>query len=450
MPKHKTLTVQPATQPLRGSALVAGDKSLSHRVALLGALAEGTTHAEGWLAAEDTLATLRVLRALGVPIAQDGDRITVTGVGLQGFSAPADALDCGGSGTTMRLLSGILAGQPFATTLTGNDALRRRPMGRIATPLRRMGATIESHVVGQRELPPLTITGGPLRAIDYTLPIASAQVKSAVLLAALFADGPSTVIEAGPARDHTERMLSAMGAGLTVDGPTIRVVPPTAPLRPLGDGAGGPFRIPADPSSAAFLVVAATLVRGSHIRLPDVGLNPTRTGLFELLQQMGAKISPENALTQGGEPRGDLQVAGSELNGLPIGGEIVVRAIDEFPILAVAATQASGRTEVRDAAELRVKESDRIAAVVAGLTALGAKIEERADGFALNGPQRLRGGTVDSAMDHRLAMALAVAALVAEGPVRIERAEVIDDSFPTFVPLMRALGAEMAWECEGR
>lgn len=445
MTPHTTLIVHPATQPLRGTATVAGDKSLSHRAALLGALAEGTTHADGWLEAEDTLATLRVLRALGVLIVQNGDRLTVNGVGLRGFSPPPDALDCGGSGTTMRLLSGILAGQPFASTLTGNEALRRRPMGRIATPLRRMGASIESHVVGQRELPPLIITGGVLQAIDYALPIASAQVKSAVLLAALFAAGTSTVTEPGPARDHTERMLAAMGAALTVEGPTIRMAAPTSPLRPLHDGAGGPFRIPADPSSAAFLLVAATLVRGSQIRLPDVGLNPTRTGLFELLQRMGAEIDIRNEITQGGEPRGELQIAAAELTGMEIGGEIVVRAIDEFPILAVAATQAAGRTVVRDAAELRVKESDRIAVVVAGLTALGAEIEERPDGFALVGPQRLRGGTVDSAMDHRLAMALAVAALVAEGPVRIERAEVIDDSFPSFVPLMRSLGAEMAW-----
>lgn len=423
-----------------------GDKSISHRTLLLGALAGGETHAEGWLPAEDCLATLRVLRALGVEITRPSPTsVRVHGVGLRGLREPADVLDCGGSGTTMRLLAGILAGQPFTSVLTGNPALRRRPMGRIATPLRAMGATVLSREMDGREKAPLTIRGAQLRAIDYELPVASAQVKSAILLAGLYADGETSVHEPGPARDHTERLLTAMGATLQCEGRRITVRPPQVPLRPLRGPGGEPYRIPADISSAAFLLVAASLVRGSLVALPAVGVNQTRTGILEILKVMGADMTAANRAGDEIEPIADLTVKGTELEAAEIGGDVVVRAIDEFPVLAVAATQAAGRTTVRDAAELRVKESDRIAAVVAELRKLGGAIDETPDGFSVAGPVRLRGADVDSHMDHRLAMALAVAGLVADGPTTICNAEVIDDSFPGFVEMMRSLGAEMMW-----
>lgn len=443
------LKVYPAAGPLRGCARVPGDKSISHRTLLLGALAEGETHAEGWLPAEDCLATIRVLWALGVEVTQQSPTsVRVQGVGLHGLREPADVLDCGGSGTTMRLLAGILAGQPFTSVLTGNPALRRRPMGRIGTPLRAMGATILSREMDGREKAPLTIRGGQLRAIDYELPVASAQVKSATLLAGLYAVGETGVHEPGPARDHTERLLTAMGATLQREGRRITVQPPQAPLRPLHSPAGGPYQIPADISSAAFLLVAASLVHGSAVTLPATGVNETRTGLLDILKAMGADITIANLRGEEIEPVADLTVHGTELEAAEIGGEVVVRAIDEFPILAVAATQAAGRTIVRDAGELRVKESDRIAAVAAELRKMGVAIDEAPDGFSVAGPARLRGAEVDSHMDHRLAMALAVAGLVADGPTTIHNAEVIDDSFPGFGQLMRALGAEIAWTGE--
>lgn len=441
-----TLKVSPATGPLRGAARVPGDKSISHRTLLLGALAEGETHAEGWLPAEDCLATIRVLRALGVEITQESPTsVRVQGVGLHGLREPADVLDCGGSGTTMRLLAGILAGQPFTSVLTGNPALRRRPMGRIATPLRAMGAMILSREMEGREKAPLTIRGGRLRAIDYELPVASAQVKSAVLLAGLYADGETRVHEPGPARDHTERLLHAMGVAVYREAQGIAIEPPQAVLRPLRGLDGGSYQIPADISSAAFPLVAASLVRGSTVTLPAVGVNETRSGILDILKAMGAGITTANLRGEEIEPVADLTVKGAELEAAAIGGEVVVRAIDEFPVLAVAATQAAGRTTVRDAAELRVKESDRIAAVAAELRKMGVPIDEAPDGFSVVGPVRLRSAEVDSHMDHRLAMALAVAGLVADGATTIQNAEVIDDSFPGFVELMQVLGAEMRW-----
>lgn len=441
-----TLKVYPAANPLRGTARVPGDKSISHRALLFGALAEGETRAEGWLPAEDCLATIRVLRALGVEIAhEEPTTVRVQGVGLRNLREPADVLDCGGSGTTMRLLAGILAGQPFTSVLTGNPALRRRPMDRIAKPLRAMGATILSREMDGREKAPLSIRGGGLRAIEYVLPIASAQVKSAVLLAGLFADGETSVREPGPARDHTERLLSAMGVPVDREGARISIRPPQAPLRPLRDEKGGPYRIPADISSAAFLLVAGSIVPDSAVILPEVGVNETRTGVLDVLKSMQADISSANLRSESVEPVADLEVRGTELQAVDVDGDIVVRTIDEFPILAVAATQAEGRTQVRGASELRVKESDRIASVATELRKMGADVVEAPDGFTIAGPARLRGAIVDSHMDHRLAMALAVAGLVADGPTTIRNAEVIHDSFPGFVELMNSIGAEMVW-----
>ena len=428
------LMIQPANG-LQGMVQVPGDKSISHRALMLGAIAEGTTHVTNWLPAGDCQATLRCMRALGVPIEQhDATTLTVHGVGCDGLQSPRQTLNCHGSGTTMRLLAGILAGQSFSSTLDGHDGLRRRPMRRIIEPLRQMGADVQGR---DGRFPPLQIRGGKLHGIDYHLPVASAQVKSCILLAGLFADGPTTIHEPGPARDHTERMLRAMGAEIHIDGPAISLVPQPAPLRPLM------LQVPGDFSSAAFLLVAGAIVPGSRIVIEDVGGNPTRTGLLDVLHTTGAQIDVEDQSESGGEPLIDLAVRYSDLQGTQVDGPLVVRMIDEFPILAVAATQAGGKTVVRDAGELRVKETDRIEAVATELRKMGAEIEEMPDGFVMHGPATLRGATVDSHGDHRLAMALAVAGLVAEGETVVEGAEVIDDSFPGFVEMLRGLGASI-------
>jgi 3-phosphoshikimate 1-carboxyvinyltransferase len=408
-----------------------GDKSISHRALLLGALARGTSRVSGFLPAADCRATLRCLRALGVKIEEpDATTLIVHGQGLQGLRLPSGPLDCGGSGTTMRLLSGILAGQPFRTTLTSNAQLRRRPMTRVATPLRQMGASVadsEGHS-------PLTIAGGLLTGIDYTLPVASAQVKSAILLAGLYADRPTTIREPGPARDHTERMLLAMGADLTVDGPVMT-------LRPGRELRARDVTVPGDISSAAFPLAAAALLPGSEITLEGVGVNPTRTGALRVLGSMGADIRLDNQRVNGGEPMADVWVRTGNLRATHIGGEMIPRLIDELPLLALVATQAQGTTVIRDAAELRVKESDRIANTAAELRKLGAEIEARPDGFVVRGPSALLGAEVDSHGDHRLAMTLAVAGLLAAGETRVRDAECIADSFPGFAEALRQLGA---------
>ncbi|HIP95584.1 MAG TPA: 3-phosphoshikimate 1-carboxyvinyltransferase [Anaerolineae bacterium] len=446
------LTVHPGG-PLRGCVRVPGDKSISHRALLLGALADGDSHVANFLPSGDCLATLACVRALGVevtpspstllragpgPSPYEGIAFVVHGRGLHGLRPPAAPLDCARSGTTMRLLAGILAGQPFPSTLTGDRQLLRRPMRRIAEPLRRLGAEIET--AGGHA--PLTVRGQRLHGHEHTLAVASAQVKSALLLAGLYADGPTTVHQPGPARDHTERMLAAMGAEIRVSGLTVTLTPPTP------SGRGGPgslaplsLSIPGDISSAAFPLVAAALVPGSEVTVEGVGVNPTRTGLLDVLRAMGADVMLHHEREQGSEPVADVTVRASDLRGVEVGGDTVVRMIDEFPVLAVAATQAHGPTVVRDAAELRVKETDRIAAIVAGLRALGARIEPLPDGFIVEGPTPLRGGLVDSHGDHRLAMALAVAGLIAAGEVVIKNAGCIGDSFPGFVELMQGIGA---------
>ena len=364
--------------------------------------------------------------------------MVIEGVGLYGLKDPGQPLNMGNSGTAMRLMAGVLAGQSFPSTLVGDDSLSQRPMTRVVEPLRALGADISVHNAGH---PPIQIKPvKQLRGVDYVMPVASAQVKGALLLAGLYADGPTTVRQSGPSRDHTERMLAAMGAEIETTESSV-TVHPIAGLRPCS------VDVPGDISAAAFLLVAATLVPGSEVTITRVGINPTRTGLLEVLQEMGVQIAIEERAEAGehmgkdGEPMADVTVHASELHGIEVSGDRVVRMIDEFPVFAVVATQAHGTTIVRDAAELRVKESDRIAAVVTQLRALGARIEERSDGFVVEGPTRLRGGTVDSHGDHRLAMALAVAGLIAHGEVVIERAECISDSFPGFVELMRKIGA---------
>jgi 3-phosphoshikimate 1-carboxyvinyltransferase len=332
----------------------------------------------------------------------------------------------------MRLLTGVLAGQPFASVLAGDDQLLRRPMRRIAEPLCLMGAEIET-TDGHA---PLTIRGRPLQGYDHTLVVASAQVKSALLLAGLYAHGSTIVRQPGPARDHTERMLTAMGAPIEIDGLTVTLSGGTE-LSPLS------FSVPGDLSSAAFLLIAAAIVPGSHVTVTDVGVNPTRTGLLDVLRAMGARISVESEHKEGDEPVADVTVQSADLQGTDIGGDTVVRMIDEFPVLAVAATRAVGITRVQDAAELRVKETDRIAAVVAELQALGARIEATPDGFIVEGPVALHGGIVHSHGDHRLAMALAVAGLIAQDEVVVQGAERIRDSFPGFVASLQELGADI-------
>jgi 3-phosphoshikimate 1-carboxyvinyltransferase len=437
--------------PLRGSVRVPGDKSISHRSVLLGALAEGESCIQGFLRSGDCLATLSCVQALGVEVERvsapsrhegeggDAGALTVQGRGLRGLLEPGEPLDCRRSGTTMRLLAGILAGQSFESVLTGDPQLLRRPMRRIVEPLRAAGGDIED----SDGRAPLTIRGRGLRGCEHKLAVASAQVKSAVLLAGLNADGPTTVLQPGPARDHTERMLAAMGADIETEGLVVRLQPCES-LSPLT------VSVPGDFSSAAYPLVAALLVERSDVTVEGVGINPTRTGLLDVLQGMGAMVSVQNAREQGGEPAADVHTGGSSLRGIGVGGDTVVRMIDEFPILAVAATQASGRTTVREATELRVKETDRIATVVEELSKLGARIEGRADGFVVEGPTRLRASRVDCHGDHRLGMALAVAGLVADGELVVDGAECIDDSFPGFSGVMRRLGAEMEIAEAGR
>jgi 3-phosphoshikimate 1-carboxyvinyltransferase len=411
---------------------VPGDKSISHRTLLLGSLADGPSDVRGFLASHDCLATLDCMRAFGVRIdvRPDGS-LSVHGVGIGGLRPSRAPVDCARSGTTMRILAGILAGQDFESVLSGDPQLLRRPMRRIAEPLRAMGAHIET-VDGHG---PLIIRGSRLRGCEHNLRVASAQVKSALLLAGLYADGTTVVRQPGPARDHTERMLSAMGADIVVDGPFVTIRRPTR-LDPLS------LDVPGDVSSAAFPLAASLLVPGSQVTCDGLGVNPTRTGFFDVLERMGADITVGQRRAAGKEPVAHVTARTSRLRGTVVGGETVVRMIDEFPALAVVASQAHGTTVVRDAAELRVKETDRIATTVGELQALGAKIEALPDGFVVEGPTSLAGGRVDSHGDHRLAMALAVAGLIAQDEVVVQGAECIGDSFPTFVDLMCGLGAQ--------
>jgi 3-phosphoshikimate 1-carboxyvinyltransferase len=421
------LTVSPVHQPLRGRIQVPADKSISHRAAILGTLAKGDTRIKNFLPSETTHATVNVLKAMGADIEQpDPDTLVIQGRGLRSLHEPTDVLFCLGSGTTMRLMAGVCAGQDFLSILDGSAVLKRRPMARVVEPLRTMGATILGR--GDGRLPPLAIRGGHLHGIEYTLPVASAQVKSAILLAGLFADGPTIVREPGPSRDHTERMLKVFGVTVdTLADFCIRVSPLPTLNSPLSTF------VPNDISSAAFFIVAALLVPGSELGIERVGINCTRTGLLDVLAQMGAEVSIENRHEESGEPVADLVIrASTGLVAAEISGEVVPRMIDEFPILAVAATQAQGETLVRDAQELRVKESDRIAALAQELGRMGAQIEEREDGFVIAGPTDLRGAHVSAHNDHRLAMSLAVAGLIARGETTIEEWECVADSFPNF------------------
>jgi len=417
-------------QPLRGSVRVPGDKSVSHRALMLAAIAEGESRIRGFLEGEDTRATAAVLSQLGVRIETPSpSERQVRGVGLHGLRGSSQPLDCGNAGTGMRLLTGLLAGQAFDSTLVGDASLSKRPMRRVTDPLAQMGAQIET----RDGLPPLRVRGGQtLRGIRYESPVASAQVKSALLLAGLYGDGDTEVIEPHPTRDYTERMLAAFGW-------PIEFAPGRARL------AGGhtlyarDVDVPADFSSAAFFLVAASIVPGSELHLPAIGLNPRRTGLLQALRLMGADISIEQPRESGGEPVGDLVVRHAPLHGVELPEALVPDMIDEFPALFIAAAVASGTTVIRGAAELRVKESDRIATMASGLRALGASIDETPDGAIIHGGQ-LGAGTVESHLDHRVAMSFSVAGLVAAGAVRINDCAHVATSFPGFLELANRCG----------
>lgn len=415
---------------LHGDIQVPGDKSVSHRAVMLAAVADGVSHIDGFLEGEDTRATAAMFAQLGVRIeAPDAGRRIVHGVGIDGLRASSNALDCGNAGTAMRLLAGLLAGQAFDSTLAGDASLSRRPMGRIVEPLSRMGARIES----SDGLPPLRIAGGQrLHGIDYPLPVASAQVKSALLLAGLMAEGETRIREPHPTRDYTERMLRAFGVDIDFE-------PGIASLRGGQRLRATDVVVPCDFSSAAFFIVAATLVPGSELRLRRVGMNPRRTGLLRVLRAMGADIVEEAAMWAGGEALADLVVRHAPLHGIDVPVDVVPDMIDEFPALFVAAASADGDTVVRGAAELRVKESDRIATMADGLRALGVTVDESPDGARIRGG-RIGAGSVRSHGDHRVAMAFAVAAQCARGDVRIADVANVATSFPGFDALARSAG----------
>ena len=417
-------------QPLHGNVRVPGDKSVSHRALMLAAIADGESRISGFLEGEDTRATAAVLARLGVRIETPsaGERV-VHGVGLHGLRGSSQSLDCGNAGTGMRLLTGLLAGQAFDSILIGDASLSKRPMRRVTDPLALMGARIDT----RDGLPPLRVHGGqPLHGIRYELPVASAQVKSALLLAGLYGTGETEIIEPHPTRDYTERMLAAFGWPIAFE-----------PGRAKLDGGHAlhatDVNVPADFSSAAFFLVAACIVPGSALHLPAVGLNPRRTGLLHALRLMGADITIEHERESGGEPVGDLLVRHAPLHGVELPESLVPDMIDEFPALFIAASVASGRTVIRGAAELRVKESDRIATMATGLRTLGAAIEETPDGAIIQGGQ-LGAGSVESHLDHRIAMSFALAGLVASGPVRINDCSHVATSFPGFLELANGCG----------
>ncbi len=420
---------------LRGEIRVAGDKSISHRAVMLGSIAEGVTEIEGFLEGEDSLATLAAFRAMGVRIDRPSPgRVTVHGVGLHGLQAPAGDLDLGNSGTSMRLLAGLLAGQSFATRLVGDASLTRRPMARVAEPLRLMSAQIDTAPGGR---PPLEIRGGAaLKGIEYRMPVASAQVKSALLLAGLYAQGTTRVIEPAPTRDHTERMLAGFGYPLRREGAF-------AELQGGGRLQGAALQVPADISSAAFFLVAASIAPGSDLLLRGVGINPTRTGVIGILRAMGASIEILAERESGGEPVADLRVRGTALRGIVIPEELVPLAIDEFPVLFVAAACADGETLLRGAEELRVKESDRIEVMARGLRALGVELETYPDGIRIRGGASLAPARIDSGGDHRIAMAFCVASLRATGPIVIGDCANVATSFPGFRALAGSVGLQV-------
>ncbi|HTN43109.1 MAG TPA: 3-phosphoshikimate 1-carboxyvinyltransferase [Nitrospiria bacterium] len=418
---------------IHGTITVPGDKSITHRAIILGSLARGTTVVKGYLPSDDCLHTASAFRSMGVSI-QEGRTasgpLRIEGKGLRGLSEPSGVLDLGNSGTGLRLLAGVLAGQDFFSVLTGDESLRRRPMRRVVDPLRRMGAEIDGREGGN--MAPLAVRGRRLQGIAYALPVASAQVKSALLLAGLLAEGRTVLAEPLPSRDHTERMFRGLGISVEVEGLEISLKPPS-------EFSGREIEVPGDFSSAAFFIVAATIVKDSELMIRHVGVNPTRTGLLELLSEMGAEIRLENLREVNHEPVADLAVRSRPLKGISIRPESVPKTIDEFPILCVAAAVAEGETVVQGAEELRVKESDRIRTIARELSKLGVDLKERPDGLVIRGGRKLSGARCRSEDDHRIAMALAIAGLVAEGETVVEGAEWIETSFPGFPSLLKSV-----------
>ncbi|MBC1944346.1 3-phosphoshikimate 1-carboxyvinyltransferase [Listeria booriae] len=409
-------------QGLNGTIRVPGDKSISHRSIMFGALANGTTTVSNFLKGEDCLSTIGVFRALGVQIEEFPDKIVVHGTGWDGLKRPDETLDVGNSGTTIRLMLGILAGRPFDATLEGDASIAKRPMGRVMLPLREMGAIFEAK---DANFAPVKVTGTKLQPMTYTLPVASAQVKSAIIFAALQADGETTIIEKEKTRDHTEQMIRQFGGAITTDGLTIRV------------NGGQEFQgqnvvVPGDISSAAFFIVAGLIIPNSKIRLENVGLNPTRTGIIDVVKEMGGKITVEQTSKAGDEPAGTVIVETSDLKGIEIGGNIIPRLIDELPVIALLASQANGQTVIKDAEELKVKETNRIDAVVTELSKMGVALVGTDDGMIIEGNQTLHGATVQSYGDHRMGMMLQIAALLADSDVTLEKAEAINVSYPSF------------------
>jgi len=408
---------------LQGEISIPGDKSISHRAVMFGAMAEGKTTINHFLAGEDCLSTISCFEKMGVSIKREDEYVEVEGKGIEGLSEPASILDVGNSGTTTRLMLGILAGVPFHTSLIGDESIAKRPMSRVTVPLRSMGAKIDGREHGQYT--PLSTRGGALKAIHYHSPVASAQVKSAILLAGLHAEGTTKVTEPFISRDHTERMLRAFGVDVEVDGTTVSIEGGQS-LR------GTDVYVPGDISSAAFFLVAGAIVPNSRIVLKNVGLNPTRTGIIDVLQQMGARLTISNERIQNGEPIGDLTIETSQLKGIEIGGDLIPRLIDEIPVIALLATQANGKTVIKDAEELKVKETNRIDTVATELSKLGASVTPTADGLIIEGKAALKSAEVDSYGDHRIGMMLAVAAAIATGEVTLMRSEAIHVSYPTF------------------
>ena len=425
----KSVKIFPA-QSLTGTVSIPGDKSISHRALILGTLADGLQEVQGFLSGGDCQATIEVLQALGIQIDQlQEDHLVIHGQGLYGFHPPPQPLNCQRSGTTMRLMAGVLSTQNFSATLTGDPQLCKRPMQRILTPLQQMGA----HITAQQGKAPLTIQPSSLMPITYELPVASAQVKSCMLLAGLSTSGTTTIIEPAPTRDHTERMLSAMGANLTIVNNHISIST-TSSLMPLH------IYVPSDLSSAAFFLIAAICLPDSKLTFPRIGINPTRTGLLDVLSRMGAQCNQTKLDSHHGEPLADLTASATPLSATQVTGAEVVRMIDEFPILAVAATQAQGITRVTQAQELKHKETNRITLVAEELNKLGARITPQSDGFEIIGRTPLKGATVNSHGDHRIAMSLIIAALLAQSPSIVEDIDCIADSFPTFFQVLDQLG----------
>ena len=407
-----------------------GDKSISHRSVMFGALAKGDTEISNFLRGADCLSTISCFRSMGVDIEEKGENVLVHGKGLRGLRRPDGILDCGNSGTTTRLISGILAAQDFDVTLTGDESIQKRPMKRIIDPLSLMGAEIES--VRGNGCAPLHITGAPLHGISYSTPVASAQVKSAILLAGLYADGETRVTEPAPSRNHTELMLSSFGADVRTEGTTVTI-------RQAEELYGQKIQVPGDISSAAFFIAAGLLIPGSEILLKNVGVNPTRDGVLRVFRRMGGSIETTALSSGAGEPAADLLVKASRLHGVEISGEEIPSLIDEIPVIAAAACFADGVTVIRDAAELKVKESNRIAAMTENLRAMGADVTETEDGMIIRGGRPLHGAVIDSRNDHRIAMTFAVAALAAEGETSIPQWDCVNISYPGFLEDLRKL-----------